>query len=382
MSRGFDSFEIDDSRGTDSSSGRDTGRGSSSSGDKWRELQNIYREEERSDNLAREGQHRSSRERSPLPREERIREILKQRTRTAYADRNRTYSLRDSEIYTLSEVGKFRVVAKNDLAEFAYNGDRSRMENDVENLEREGLAKVTTIPDSDYNPSQVVTLRKEGHKLLSRGKVLPSSQAIYHGLKNPKYRMMCILAGSSGCRIGEILGLEIKDLLDDFTTIRVIQQAKGANLTTELKTVNSERFVDICPEVAALIKEFLQGRTSGLVLPSRMGKPLNPSNLRTRVIHPLLKKKRVPLGGAHIFRRFRITWLRENSVQPDIERFWLGHANQTVGDDYSMLKKNVKFRKQIADKIGPGFELPGSIFAPVVPNVPKMAVKTEEEVLV
>lgn len=186
MSRGFDGFEIDDFRGTDSGSGRDAGRSSSSSWDKWRELQNIYREEERSDNLARERQHRSGRERPPLPREERIREILEQRTRTAYADRNRTYSLRDSEIYTLSEVGKFRVVSKNDLAEFAYNGDRSRMENDVENLEREGLAKATTIPDSDHNPSQVVTLTKEGHKLLSRGKVLPSSQAIYHGLKKLK----------------------------------------------------------------------------------------------------------------------------------------------------------------------------------------------------
>ena len=39
-----------------------------------------------------------------------------------------------------------------------------------------------------------------------------------------------------------------------------------------------------------------------------------------------------------------------------------------------MLKKNVTFRKQIADKIGVGFELPESISAPVVPNVPKTAV--------
>jgi integrase len=200
--------------------------------------------------------------------------------------------------------------------------------------------------------------------------------------KNSKYRMLLILAASTGCRVGELLGLEIKDLLDDFTTIRVVQQAKGTELTPDLKTANSVRFVDICPEVAALIKEYLRGRTSGLVFSSRMGKPLNPSNLRTRVIHPLLKKKGVPLGGTHIFRRFRITWLRENSVQPDIERFWLGHANQTVGDDYSMLKKNVTLRKQIADKIGPGFEVPGSIFAPVVPNVPRMAVEIEEEVLV
>ena len=52
----------------------------------------------------------------------------------------------------------------------------------------------------------------------------------------------------------------------------------------------------------------------------------------------------------------------------------LGHANRTVGDDYSMLKRNVTFRKQIADKIGVGFELPESISAPVIPNVPKIAV--------
>jgi integrase len=40
-----------------------------------------------------------------------------------------------------------------------------------------------------------------------------------------------ILAASAGCRIGELLGLEIKDLLDDFTTVRIIQQAKGKRLT-------------------------------------------------------------------------------------------------------------------------------------------------------
>jgi hypothetical protein len=86
----------------------------------------------------------------------------------------------------MSEVGKFRVVAKNDLTELAYNGDRDRIENDVESLVRQGLAKVTPIADNEYNPRQVVTLTKDGHKFLSRGKVLPRSQAIYHGLKKPR----------------------------------------------------------------------------------------------------------------------------------------------------------------------------------------------------
>ena len=85
--------------------------------------------------------------------------------------------------------------------------------------------------------------------------------------------------------------------------------------------------------------------------------------------------KGLPIGGNHIFRRFRATYLRENSVPADVERFWLGHANRTVGDDYSMLKKNVKFRKQIVDRIGIGFELPDSISASVGPNVPKITVE-------
>lgn len=73
---------------------------------------------------------------------------------------------------TCCEVGKFRVVAVRDLAEFAYYGDRARVENDVESLVRQGLMKETTIADPEHNPTQVVTLTKEGHKLLSRGRVL------------------------------------------------------------------------------------------------------------------------------------------------------------------------------------------------------------------
>ena len=207
-----------------------------------------------------------------------------------------------------------------------------------------------------------------------RPSITAETMAEFARVKNPKYRMLLILAASTGCRIGELLGLEIKDLLDDFTTVRVIQQAKGTKLTQELKTPNSARFVDIPPEVAALLREFPAGRTAGLVFANRMGTPLNPSKIRNRVIHPLLRRKGLPVGGNHIFRRFRMTWLRENSVPADIERFWLGHANRTVGDDYSMLKKNMKFRKQIAEKIGVGFKFPSSISASVVPNVPKTTV--------
>src|ERR1022692_5288161 len=136
MSRGFD---VDDFRDSDSS--RDVGRGSSSGWDSRNRLSEIHREEERTDQRNQEQRERSDKDRPPLPREERVQAILAERVRTKYADRDKTYSLRDSEIHTLSEVGTFRVIAREDLTQFAYNGDRPRMENDLENLTRQGLVE-------------------------------------------------------------------------------------------------------------------------------------------------------------------------------------------------------------------------------------------------
>ena len=186
MARGFDGFEIDNFRDSGLDSGRDVGRGSSSSWNDWNGLYYIHREEERADRRDREERERSHAERPPLAREERVHTILSQRTRTKYTDRDKDYSLRDSEIHTLSEVGKFRVAAAKDLAELAYNGDRNRMENDVESLTRQGLVKVTSISDSEHNPMQVVTLTKEGQQFLSRGKIVRPDQVTYYGLKKPK----------------------------------------------------------------------------------------------------------------------------------------------------------------------------------------------------
>src|SRR5437870_3324015 len=217
MSRGFVGFEIDDFRGTDFGSDREVSRSPSSDWNKWTELHNIHRKEERADRLDREAPDRSNRDRPPLAREERVQTILSQRVHTRYTDRNKTYSLRDSEIHTLSEVGKFRVVATRDLAEFAYNGDRARVENDVESLVRQGLMKETMIADPEHNPTQVVTLTKGGHKLLSRGKVLPSGQAAYHGLKKPKeafhdadlYRLYHKVSDEIESRGGKVLRVQL-----------------------------------------------------------------------------------------------------------------------------------------------------------------------------
>ncbi len=108
------------------------------------------------------------------------------RFRTTYRHRNREYSLRESEVRTLIELGKFRVVPTDDLARLGYRGDRARMENDVQHLRHQGLIEQRSIEGHESDSKQVLTLTKGGHKLLSRHNFVPDGQAIYHGFVKPK----------------------------------------------------------------------------------------------------------------------------------------------------------------------------------------------------
>lgn len=108
------------------------------------------------------------------------------RWRTVYRVRNREYFLRESEVQTLIEVGKFRVVPADDLARLGYRGDRSVMESDIQNLRRQGLIEQRRIEGHESYSKQVLTLTKEGHKLLSEQDLIPDRQAIYHGFVKAK----------------------------------------------------------------------------------------------------------------------------------------------------------------------------------------------------
>ncbi len=108
------------------------------------------------------------------------------RSRTIYRGRNRDYSFRESEVQTLTDLGKFRMVPADDLARLGYRGDRSRMESDLHSLSRQGLIEQRSIEGHESYSKQVFTLTKEGHKLLSRPNLIPGRQAIYHGFAKPK----------------------------------------------------------------------------------------------------------------------------------------------------------------------------------------------------
>lgn len=96
------------------------------------------------------------------------------------------YSLRDSEVRTLTDLGKFRVVPTDDLARLGYHGDQAHMEADVRNLTRHGLVEQRTIEGHSSYSTNVLTLTKDGHRLLERAQLVSDWQATYHGLVKPK----------------------------------------------------------------------------------------------------------------------------------------------------------------------------------------------------
>jgi hypothetical protein len=195
MSRGFDAFEIDDFRdpggereryrpSRESSRGRASG--SSQEVSVERRLEKLREAEARSDQGSAESREHPEPDRSPHSREARQLATLRECDRTKYLDRGRSYSLRPSEIHTLAEVGKFRVVDVADLVKYAYAGDGSRLDSDLRSLVRQRLAERRGTNVLKKESRQVLTLTKQGQRLIRRHGFAPEDQAIYSGLVKPK----------------------------------------------------------------------------------------------------------------------------------------------------------------------------------------------------
>jgi integrase len=202
--------------------------------------------------------------------------------------------------------------------------------------------------------------------------------AIVSAPKKKLYRMLYTLCASAGLRFGEALGIDIRNISPDCTTIKICQKAWRGQIHDYLKSENGKREIDLHPMVAAMLKDFVGKRKSGLLFSTRTGRQLMQSNILRRSLHPILANLKQPKTGCHAFRRFRITWLRKNLVPEDLITFWHGHAGRTVTDTYSKLRDDVEFRKQVATKVGLGFELL-SDKAVVGPNGPKIEVGAVEE---
>jgi len=182
--------------------------------------------------------------------------------------------------------------------------------------------------------------------------------------------LYALLAGCGPLRAGEALGLEIdKHISEDFRTLYIRQKAKRGLIQPYLKTQNGERDVDLCNTLANMLKEFMRGRTSGLLFCVPTGEQLSQRDILKYSLHPILKKLEYVRGGLNIFRRFRITMLQKLDCPEALQHFWSGHAQKHVSERYTKLLEERDYRLEWAGRIGMGFELPAVAVAPRAPLI-------------
>jgi integrase len=200
-------------------------------------------------------------------------------------------------------------------------------------------------------------------------------------------RVVYVLFAASGLRAGELFGLEVKHFNGD--AITVAQSVWEGRVQTP-KTVNAFRQVDLHPTVAAMLRDFIGDRKQGFLFRTRTGTPFLQSNFLRSSLYPILEELEIEKQGFHGFRRFRVTHLESSCVPPALVKYWTGHAKssdgeivrQTVTDKYIKMGKDTKFRADVAERIGLGFELPKAKTVEVVPSVPNVPNSQETEVSV
>ena len=101
-------------------------------------------------------------------------------------------SLREEEIRSLGEIGRFRVLATRDLAEFVYKNHGSQLARDLRFLAERGLVQVESVNarrdgrGGRVQHLEVVTLTRAGRDLACRVAGLAGDQKLYAGLVKPR----------------------------------------------------------------------------------------------------------------------------------------------------------------------------------------------------
>jgi integrase len=190
------------------------------------------------------------------------------------------------------------------------------------------------------------------------------SHEIVSGLatwKSPTERMLFILAGATGARVGELLGLEIdRHISPDFSTLRIVR-----TLNNRVKSPCAEREIDLHSSVSRLLSAFVGGRASGFLFRSRTGKHLSASTVLRYHLHPALKElgflnpqNKSAQAGFYAFRRFRKVHLFNCEGLPArIRNYWTGHRDDSVDEYYGGLEPDRALRKHWAERCGIGFDL-------------------------
>jgi hypothetical protein len=118
------------------------------------------------------------------------------------------------------------------------------------------------------------------------------------------------------------------------------------------------RVVDLPAKLAAVLRDLVGTRHSGLVFCEGDGSQISQRDILKYSLDPIPKKLELEQGGLNIFRRFRITAMETAEVPQALQHAWSGHARTHVSERYKKLLRQRGWRLEWAEKVGMGFDLP------------------------
>jgi integrase len=163
-----------------------------------------------------------------------------------------------------------------------------------------------------------------------------------------QYKVLFHLAGYTGLRSGELVGLRVEDLKLEHGVIEV-RRAVWNGIEGDTKTKSGKRNVFIDSVTIYLLRCFLASRKTGRLFQSRAGTPLENREICRRVLTPLCEKLGMEPGGMHAFRHGRVSHMQANMMPGDFVKNQIGHSSLRITSNYTHFEHGQK--REMVEKL-------------------------------
>ncbi len=177
-----------------------------------------------------------------------------------------------------------------------------------------------------------------------------------------RYQMGAALLAGSDPRISELLALRIeKHVSADRRTLFIRQQRskKGNIIKLTLKTDAAYRDIDLYSALSKMLDKYIGNRKKGFLFQTKSGKMLSPESFYRDGLKAIFRRMGRTRVRFNAFRRFRESVLLRSECRQILVDYWMGHENPDMSARYGkQLVEDVAYRREWAEKVGLGFELP------------------------
>jgi integrase len=163
-----------------------------------------------------------------------------------------------------------------------------------------------------------------------------------------QYKVLFHLAGYTGLRSGELVGLRVEDLKLEHGVIEV-RRAVWNGIEGDTKTKSGKRNVFIDSVTIRLLRCFLSSRKAGRLFQSRLGTPLENRDICRRVLTPLCEKLGMQPGGMHAFRHGRVSHMQAGMMPGDFVKNQIGHSSLRITSNYTHFEHGQK--REMVEKL-------------------------------